>query len=90
MSETGLIEDITSILVQMFAPDMEGTMNAHLSLFEAGVLDSINVVEFVIALEKRFQMRIHAAEIIPENFGSIEAIAALVERKRENAGSPGR
>jgi acyl carrier protein len=43
-----------------------------------GMLDSFDIVELVTEMEARFGIEIDASDIIPENFSSLERMAALV------------
>ncbi len=51
------------------------TLNTDEDLFAIGVLDSFGVLEFVVALEKRFNCVIPQDDLIPQNLWSIEAIS---------------
>ena len=44
-------------------------------------IDSVGMIELVYALENRFSIQIRDDEVAPENFASIESLAALVARK---------
>ena len=47
---------------------------------EEGLLDSFDLVALVTMLEERFSIYIDALDVVPENFGSVEAISALVRK----------
>jgi acyl carrier protein len=47
-----------------------------------GVLNSIAIVDLVALLESEFGIVVENDDLDPENFSSIHAIAAFVERKR--------
>ena len=49
-----------------------------------GLLDFLDMVSLVSALEEEFGVLIDALDIVPENFSSAEAIAATV---RKNGGA---
>jgi D-alanine--poly(phosphoribitol) ligase subunit 2 len=49
-------------------------------LIDDHLLDSFAIISLVGDLEDEFDVRIGAVEMVPENFNSIEAIAAMVER----------
>lgn len=51
---------------------------------EDGYLDSFDIVSLVSELEEQFNVKIDGLEIVPENFGSVEAIAALVKKSGGN------
>jgi acyl carrier protein len=50
-------------------------------LLELGVIDSLGFVELVEEVQSRFGIEVGDIEITEENFGSIAAIGAFVERK---------
>jgi acyl carrier protein len=52
------------------------------SLLEIGVLDSLNLLRLVVFLEERFGIAVGDADLLPDNFGSINAICAYI-RARE-------
>ncbi len=52
------------------------------SLMESGILDSLTLLRLVVFLEKRFGITMGDADLLPENFASVNAICAYV-RARE-------
>ena len=57
------------------------------SLLEAGAIDSVAVLELVALLEQRYGITVADDELVPENFETIQAIAAFVAGKRSVHGS---
>ncbi len=55
------------------------------SLLERGLLDSLAILKTVTFCEEQFGITIPDAEVIPDHFESVRAIAALVERRRGGA-----
>jgi acyl carrier protein len=51
-------------------------------LLESGIIDSMGVMSLLAFLEKEFSIQVPGDDLIPENFGSIASIAALVERQK--------
>ena len=51
-------------------------------LLALGVIDSLGFVELVEEVQSRYGVTVTDIEITEENFGSIDAIAAFVERKQ--------
>lgn len=49
-------------------------------LADSGALDSVTLVEIVTEIMDEFDIEIPYEEIAPENFNSIDAMTALVER----------
>lgn len=52
------------------------------SLLEAGLLDSLGVVQLVALLERRFGVVFEPLDVSVDNLESIDKIAALVHRRR--------
>ena len=51
-------------------------------LVESGIIDSMGVMNMLGFLEERFNIQIPGDELMPENFATVSAIVALVERQR--------
>jgi acyl carrier protein len=47
-----------------------------------GIIDSLGFVELVDEVQSRYGIAVQDVEITEENFGSIDALVAFVERKR--------
>ncbi len=52
-------------------------------LIDDGILDSLDIVSIVAAIDTEFDLTVPAEEIVPENFNSAAALFALVERLDE-------
>ena len=57
------------------------------SLLDSGILDSLSLVRLVVFLEQRFGITIGDADLLPENFASVNAICAYL-RAREPGREP--
>ena len=55
-------------------------VSGDVCLVDDGVLDSLDIVTMVTELNAAFDIAIPAVEILPTNFNSVEALAAMVER----------
>jgi acyl carrier protein len=64
-------------------PDLE--LRDDDDLLNLGVIDSIGFVELVGEVEDRYGVTIADVEIVEENFGSVNAIAAFVVAKSGEA-----
>lgn len=56
------------------------------SLLEAGVIDSLAMVDLIADLERTFGISVDEDDMTPENFDSVNAIVAYLERKRQSPG----
>jgi acyl carrier protein len=63
-------------------PDLELTDDED--LLAKGVIDSLGFVELVEEVQSRYSVAVQDVEITEQNFGSINAIATFVERKRSD------
>jgi acyl carrier protein len=54
------------------------------SLLDSGILDSLSLLRLVVFLEERFGITMGDADLLPENFASVNAICAYL-RARESA-----
>ena len=52
------------------------------SLYEAGILDSLGIIELVTFLEEKYNIKIQNDEITIEKFGSINKMAKLALKKK--------
>ena len=69
-------EKVTDIL-KTVNPDIK---NDDVDLLATGRLDSFDIVNLVSQLEESFGAEIDPIDIVPENFQTVSAIAALMER----------
>jgi acyl carrier protein len=65
-------------IVGQIRPDVD--FAAEQSLIDGGVLDSFDIVSIISDLNDEFDISIRITELKPENFNSVDAILALVER----------
>ncbi|MDG1689731.1 MAG: acyl carrier protein [Flavobacteriales bacterium] len=48
------------------------------NFIENDILDSLDIIKLVVALEEEFSISIDAEEVVPENFESIQFITKLI------------
>lgn len=56
------------------------------SFIQEGLIDSMGIMELVTYVQKRFGIGIAQEEVVPENFDSVNKLAAFIERKLTEAG----
>lgn len=71
-------------IIEIFEGIKPGADFGAADLISAHVLDSMSVVLLVGELNEEFDIDITPVDIVPENFKSIDAISALVERLIED------
>ncbi len=73
--------EIKNFLIKAM-PDIDFTKSN--TLVDDGIIDSLSIVNIIGELAVEYDIHISFDEISPENFNSIEAIASMVERIRNN------
>ena len=61
----------------------EDDLDTCTTLIDDGVLYSLDIIQLIGALNDEFDISIPATEIIPDNFNSVDAMAAMVKRLAE-------
>ena len=78
-----LEDEISEFIRDNFGYKFPGrALEPDLELFEEDVIDSLGVMEIVMFLEDRFAFEIDDDEIVPENFGSVRAMARFVSMRQ--------
>jgi acyl carrier protein len=81
-------EDVMLQQLQAYLRDTllaQGKVAADISpdaaLIEEGILDSLLLLDFVVLIERRCGIKIPGEDIIPEHFGSLEAVATYLHQR---------
>jgi acyl carrier protein len=64
-----------------------GPVRSDESLMERGVLDSLGLMNLIAFIEEKTGVRISDDEVMLENFESIDAIVATIDRARNGRGA---
>ena len=87
VDERTIERDLRQFLAENFILDDDGaTLAADQSLTEAGVLDSMGVLELIMFIEERYGVTVPDEDTLPENLDSVARIVNYVERRL--AGKP--
>jgi len=77
-----MTDDIRAYLVANRATDSAVSFSNQDSLLEAGVIDSMAMVDLITHLEKTYSITVDEDDMVPEHFDSVDAIAAYVTSKQ--------
>ena len=77
-----LPQSITNYLQQAAREARAELPDHNTSLFDAGLLDSFSLVEFVSLIEEEYGLRVSDAELKPGNFDTIAKIEAFVAKTK--------
>ncbi len=80
----GTIDDVKSVLASVLGiEDRVDSLTPQTELFGAlPELDSMSVVELVVALEQKFGVKFDDDEVTGEVFETLGSLAALIDAKR--------
>lgn len=53
------------------------------ALLDSGILDSLSLLQLVVFLEERFGVTVGAADLLPEDFNSIDSIGAYLRTRQQ-------
>ncbi len=71
------MEELMDILTELH-PDVD--YDSCTTLVDDRIIDSFDIISIVSEVAARLDVQIPAEEIVPENFNSAKALAALIER----------
>ncbi len=75
------IDRIRQFITSELRPEGAGTIADTDQLIDQGIIDSFGIMALLGFLEEKFSVRIDGDELMPENFATLTAISAMVERK---------
>lgn len=78
LSKPDTTERIVELLREIVDAQQVAFPSETVSLFEAGVLDSFGMLEFLTTLEEEFNIRIPEDDLVPSNFETIAKISRYV------------
>lgn len=77
---------IREFLINSDQPVDAVELDRSVDLLEDGILDSLGLMVVVQFMTEHYSVEFQPNEIIPENFKTVEAMAALVDRKLQLGG----
>lgn len=76
------LDTLRSFIVESLLRDPGRSLGPDEALVSSGLIDSFNLVDLALFVEKSFGVRLHDSELRAEIFDSLEQLAALVEVRR--------
>ncbi|MFF1542316.1 acyl carrier protein [Streptomyces sp. NPDC058291] len=78
-TESAVLDQVHTILCDLLLTD---SIPVDYDLMAGGVLDSSMFLQLFVELEKRFDIPITGADVLEDNFRTLETIARFVRAKR--------
>jgi acyl carrier protein len=85
VANEGLHTEIRQFILKKFPLARKQQLQDSDALLESGMLDSQGVLEVVTFVEETFSIIVADEDLVPENFQTIERIAAFVASSKSHA-----
>jgi len=72
---------IKEFVIENFLFGEGNGLENNTSFLEEGVIDSTGILELITHVEETYEIKVEDAELIPENFDSINNVVTFLERK---------
>lgn len=80
-----MIEDrIREFVLKQFPLTRKNGLKGADRWLESGLIDSLGILDLVHFLENEFSIQVSDEDLLPENFQSLDAVSAFVNRKSES------
>ena len=73
-------EQIFTFISTTLNPNAQLTFDPTLNLLDSGTIDSLAMIDLVVYLEDTFGISVATDDLVPDNFSTLDAIAAYVTR----------
>ena len=73
---------IRSFILEKFPAARTKRLDDELPLLEAGIVDSLGVLDVVGFLEHAFHIKVDDEDLTPDNFATVRCMVSFVERNR--------
>lgn len=73
--------EIRSFVVETFLWGKADRLQDDASFLEEGIIDSTGILELVSFMEEKYALTVEDHELVPENFDSVNKVAAYVREK---------
>ncbi|MCB0392013.1 MAG: acyl carrier protein [Bdellovibrionales bacterium] len=75
------IDKLRKILIELNFSASAKTVSEDSDLFETGAIDSLTLIQYVLAIEDEFKIRIENSDITYENFKTFNTLSQFIEKK---------
>lgn len=88
MTQTQTIEDrVREFVLKQFPLARKNGLKPEERWLESGLIDSLGILDLVHFLEEKFKVQVTDEELLPDNFQSLQAVAAFVRAKQTSSAS---
>ena len=76
--------EVRTFVITNFLFGEPGSLQDDTSFLNSGIIDSTGVLELVMFLEENYRISVQPEEMLPDNFDSVNRVAAFITRKQAN------
>jgi len=81
MQVSNVRDQIKNFILKHFPLARNHHLSDNDSLLESGIVDSLGVLSLVTYIEQAFKISVADEDLVPENFQTVEGIAAFIQEK---------
>lgn len=81
-ASTNYTAAVRDFVITNFLFGEAGNLQDDTSFMSGGIIDSTGILELVMFLESTCDLKVQPEEMLPENFDSVNRVAAFITRKR--------
>jgi len=86
---TSIEESIRAYIVKEILFSDKYGYSDEASFLDEGIVDSMNVLQIVMFIEKKFDIHVEDDDVVPDNFDSVAKLAKYVRIKTPSLAVPG-
>ncbi len=75
-------DDVLKFLTDDTTDNETGNPGPDDSLLEAGIIDSVKMLELIAFIEKTYGIKVAEEDLFPENFDTLNAIETFINSKK--------
>jgi len=77
-----IVDSVRDFIVkEIMHGSVQGGLGPDLHLLEEGILDSLGLQQLITYLEQKYNIMVDDEDLLPENFATVNAIAALISKQ---------
>ena len=86
---TDIEQDVRNFIAENFIMDEDaGDLDRDASLTQSGVLDSMGVLELIMFIEERYDLKVPDEDTLPENLDSVARISGYIRERLGETQAP--
>ena len=80
-------EEVRDFVVSNFLFGDSALLQDNTSFLDSGIVDSTGILELIMFLEQKFNIKVQPDEMVPDNLDSLEKVSRFLTRKTASQAS---